>query len=563
VALTGSRGAIAVDVALPRELERAFAEGLERAAAEDVAARIWSRDARLWGAPDAPELANRLGWLTIAERMRTELGELIAFARECAADGLTDAVVLGMGGSSLAPEVIRQTFCEPGGERLRLHVLDSTAPAAIASLEREIDLDRTLFVVSTKSGGTIETLSLFKYFQAQVADRVGRRVGNGAGRAGADARDEGGDQFVAITDPGSALAALAEQHRFRRTFLGDPEIGGRYSALSYFGLVPAALIGVDLDPLLDRAAAAAAECAPAEAAAAQGCGVRLGVAIAELALAGRDKLTLAVSPSLASFGLWAEQLIAESTGKQGKGIVPIVDEPIAAPHAYGDDRAFVYLRDGDAADPELDAQVEALTLAGQPTLTITIDGRYGLGSAFFLAEFATAVAGWALAINPFDQPDVQSAKDTTSRLLEGYGASGALAAVDDADESALSELVSRLGSPHYLAIMAYVAPSPALERAIAALRRAIRDATAAATTFGYGPRFLHSTGQLHKGGPPTGRFLQLVAGGDEDIEIPAAGYGFATLIEAQASGDLETLRARGLPVERVRLRGSPPRRSAS
>jgi hypothetical protein len=356
-----------------------------------------------------------------------------------------------------------------------------------------------------------------------------------------------GGRFVAVTDPGSPLVDLARELGFRRVFENDPDIGGRYSVLSYFGLVPAALAGVSVEALLGNAQVAEQNTSSFDGAASNS-GLWLGVAMGELALQGRDKLTFVVAPPIESFGLWAEQLVAESTGKHGKGILPVADEPLGGPGAYGNDRLFVYLGNPDEPAEELDAALEELARAGHPTVTLDAHGAADLGRVFFFAEFATAVAGWALGINPFDQPNVQEAKDNTARVLEG----GELPVVEGGE---VGELLAGLAPPSYLAIMGYVAPSEEFDAAVAELRSAVRDATKATTTFGYGPRFLHSTGQMHKGGPPTGRFLQLVHDGEEDAEIPGAGYTFRHLKNAQAIGDLQTLRDHGLPAVQVRLEG--------
>jgi transaldolase/glucose-6-phosphate isomerase len=525
-------------------LEPAIAIRVARAVEDDVARRVWRKDETLWAAPGTPEIANRLGWLTITEPMREALPELTALRDGCLSDGLTDTVVLGMGGSSLAPEVFRRSFGEQS-QGLRLHVLDSTDAGAVASLEQAVDVEKTLFVVSSKSGGTIEPNSFFKHFHARVTAAVGADGADGAGR-----------HFVAITDPGSSLVDLAAEHGFRRTFQNDPDIGGRYSALSFFGLVPAALMGADVEALLDGAQVAEQACANYDSSDSNQ-GLWLGLALGELALQGRDKLTFVVDEPIASFGLWAEQLVAESTGKHGKGILPVADEPLGEPGAYGDDRVFVHLRDGDDPDGGAEEKVLALAKAGHPVLTLTAQGARDLGRIFFFSEFATAVAGWALEINPFDQPNVQEAKDNTNRVLEDYAAKGELPQLEDAGDDALRSLLSAAAPPHYVAIMGYLEPSAEVDAAVAELRATIRDATRATTTFGYGPRFLHSTGQFHKGGPPVGLFLQLVHDGDGDVEIPGAGYGFTVLKHAQAIGDLETLRAHGLPAERVRLEGDP------
>ena len=326
--------------------------------------------------------------------------------------------------------------------------------------------------------------------------------------------------------------------------------------LSYFGLVPAALMGVPIEALLESAQVAEQNCTSYDQAASNS-GLWMGLVMGELALQGRDKLTLCVSEPISSFGLWVEQLIAESTGKEGKGIVPVAEELLGPPDAYGPDRLFAYLRNADEPDADLDRRMEALAAAGHPTVTLSVHGATDLGRIFFFSEFATAVAGWVLGINPFDQPNVQEAKDNTGRVLERYAEDGALPDVAEADDSSLRALLHAAAPPHYVAIMGYVEPSVAFDEAIAELRETIRDRTGTATTFGYGPRFLHSTGQLHKGGPPMGLFLQLVHDGDEDVDIPGAGYSFGTLKNAQATGDLETLRAHGLAAERIRLQGDP------
>jgi transaldolase/glucose-6-phosphate isomerase len=519
-----------IDAWIPDELEPRIAERVKRAAEEDVARRIWGKDDTLWGPAGQPEVADRLGWLSVTDAMEDQLADLQAFADAVRDEGVADVVLLGMGGSSLAPEVIARSFGAQEG-RPRLHVLDSTDAGAVRDVEAAIDLDRALFLVSTKSGGTIETLSLFEHFWSRRPE---------------------GEAFVAITDPGSGLEALGRERGFRRTFLNDPDIGGRYSALSYFGLVPAALMGADVAGMLRQAGVAQLNCQSFESGDVSS-GLWLGLAWGELAAAGRDKLTYVIDPPLQSFGLWVEQLIAESTGKEGKGIVPVVDEPLGAPEDYGDDRTFVHLRHGDEPDEATDAKVAALHEAGHPVIVRQVDGPTDLGRLFFFAEFAIATAGWVLGINPFDQPNVQEAKDNTKRALDADARDQ-----PDATDDDLRALLDGLGAPHYLAVMGYVAPSEDFDAAVAELRATVRDATKAATTFGYGPRFLHSTGQLHKGGPPTGRFLQLVHDSEPDVEVPGAPYTFTRLKHAQAIGDLETLRGHGLPAQRVTLRGDDP-----
>src|SRR5579884_4122283 len=506
-----------IEATLPTQDQDRVADRINRALSEKVAQRVWRRDASLWGGPGIPEIEDRLGWLTLTEGVSAHANELRSFALECRAQGFTDAVLLGMGGSSLGPEVIRRSFAPVGTLRdgLRLQVLDSTHPDVVASVQRSVDLEKTLFIVSSKSGGTIETLSHYRHF-ARLAQP---------------------DHFVAITDPGSPLERLASEDGLRRTFLNPPDIGGRYSVLSEFGLVPAALMGVNVEVLLHGAQVAEQACAHYDSSASNS-GLWLGATLGELARQGRDKLTFIVPPPIESFGLWVEQLVAESTGKHGRGILPVADEPLGDPDAYGDDRVFVYLRDPDSADEEIDSAVEKLASAGHPTITLATHGPTDLGRIFFLSEFAVAVAGWALEINPFDQPNVQEAKDNTKRVLE----SGSVPSFDEADDVALRELLGGAGPPHYVAVMGYLPPSEALDHAAAELRAVIRQATGAAVTFGYGPRFLHSTGQLHKGGPPTGRFLQLVGGFAQDVDIPGEPYTFGTLMAAQAAGDLQTLR---------------------
>ncbi|MGI8512808.1 MAG: glucose-6-phosphate isomerase, partial [Solirubrobacteraceae bacterium] len=368
--------------------------------------------------------------------------------------------------------------------------------------------------------------------------------------------EEAGRHFVAVTDPGSPLVALAAEYGFRRTFENDPDIGGRYSLLSHFVLVPAALAGIAVEALLHRAQVAEQNCTSYDSGTSNS-GLWMGLVAGELATQGRDKLTFLVSEPIGSFGLWVEQLIAESTGKAGTGVLPVADEPVGEPSAYGDDRFFAYLRNADEPDEALDGAAEALAKAGQPVVTLAVHGAADLGRIFFFAEFATAVMGWVLKINPFDQPNVQEAKDNTARVLEAYESDGKLPEVADAGADELRDLLAGQGPPHYVAIMGYLEPSPRFDQAIAKLRVAIRAQTGATTTWGYGPRFLHSTGQFHKGGPPVGRFLQLVHDSDADVEIPGAPYTFGTLKNAQAVGDLQTLRDHGLPAERVRLTGDP------
>ena len=536
---------LTVTARVPASLTPLLQESLVLAAEQQVERRLREGDATLWAPLGTPEVANRLGWLTIAERMLAELAEVEAFAADVREQGFQDVVLLGMGGSSLAPEVLRRSFGQRPGEP-RLHVLDSTDAADIRAVQDAVDPPQTLFIVSSKSGGTIEPLSLFAHFWSTVED---------------------GGHFVAITDPGSGLEQLAREQGFRRTFAGDPNIGGRYSALSAFGVVPAALMGVDVRALLSGASGAwetaiatatATDDQGPPAPAQQTAAVWLGAALSALARAGRDKLTFVIAESLPGLGLWLEQLVAESTGKHGTGILPVADEPPGEPGVYGEDRVFAYLPHLGAPDAALDARVSALAQAGHPVITIPTRGPGDLGRVFLLAELAVAVAGWGLQIDPYDQPNVQQAKDATKRVLDDYEANHQLPQVADAQETELRALLLDGTPPDYVAIMAYLKPSPEFDEAAGELRATIREHTRATTTFGYGPRFLHSTGQFHKGGPKTGRFLQLVHDGPSDVEIPGASYTFTTLKNAQAIGDLETLRENGLPAERVRLQGDDP-----
>jgi len=518
-----------VEASLPPDFESAETARIELAVSANVAQRIWKRDPSLWGGPGVPEIDDRLGWLNVTDTLLDHADELVELKNNLIAEGYTDAVLLGMGGSSLGPEVIRQSFGElPGG--LRLQVLDSTHPDAIAAVEASVDLKKTVFIVSSKSGGTIETLSHYSYFKAKATP----------------------EQFVVVTDPGSPLVELADSDGVRNTYLNPPDIGGRYSVLSYFGIVPAALAGVPIAELLRQGQVGEQACSHLTSADTNS-GLWLGATIGELAKAGRDKLTFIVSEPIDSFGLWAEQLVAESTGKHGKGILPVADEPVGDPSVYGDDRVFVYLRNADSPNEEDDAAVDKLTEAGHPTITVSAHGATDLGRLFFISEFAVAVAGWVLEINPFDQPNVQESKLNTSKVL-----TDGIPEIKAADDAALKALLG-VKPPHYVAILGYLPTAgprnTGIDEAIAELRTTIRELTGVATTFGYGPRFQHSTGQEHKGGAPIGRFLQLVDTPQATIEIPGEAYDFGKLIAAAAAGDLQTLRAHDLPAERIVLDG--------
>ena len=505
---------------------------------EDAPRRLWAKDSTLWTSDPAKreEIRDRLGWLSVAEKMLEHVAELKQLARD--ARTYSDVVLLGMGGSSLCPDVLRNTFGSTKGHP-RLHVLDTTDPATILGVRSKIRIQDTLFIVASKSGETTETLSHFAYFWGEV---------NSNGRAGAAGR-----HFAAITDPGTSLEKLANEHGFRWIFRNPPDIGGRYSALSYFGLVPGALIGVDVDEMLERAVEMSHSCAdsvPVD----KNPGVWLGGVMGELALQGRNKLTLIASPRIATFGYWVEQLIAESTGKEGKGIIPVEGEPVGKPAVYGDDRLFVYIRmDGDAPH----RAVQALEKAGQPVVTLTMRDKLDLGGEFLRWEIATAIAGSILRIDAFDQPNVQESKDNTKKVLAKFKSSGKLPAAESVpaskSKSGLKALLERAKPGAYFAIMAYTTRTTASQAAIASIRASVRDATRYATTAGYGPRFLHSTGQLHKGGPKVGLFLQIVQDDTHDVPIPGQPYSFSILKQAQSLGDLESLTSRRLPVLRVTL----------
>ena len=500
----------------------------------EVIKRIWSKDHTVWK-PDPTEISDRLGWLNVTESMADQAPALQSFADEVKEAGYRHVVLLGMGGSSLGAEVLWQTFGSAPGYPQPV-TLDTTVPDWIQAVNRSIDVSKTLFLVSSKSGGTLETVSGYRYYRSLVEESMGK--------------EKAGANFVAITDPDSPLERLGQEQGFRRIFINPSDIGGRYAVLSYFGLVPAALAGIAIEDILESADGMREGCAsfvstrddPA---------AWLGAAMATLASKGRDKLTIVTSPSISSFGLWAEQLLAESTGKEGKGIVPVAGEPLAEPESYGDDRLFVYLRVEDDDNANADADVERLESSGQPVIRLNLRDRYGLGAEFFRWEFATAVAGAVLGINPFDQPNVQSAKDKTADLLQAYGSSGALPQIEA--PGSLKDLLAEAKAGDYLAIMAYLRPTPEVEQAMADLRRKVVEKHKIATTFGYGPRFLHSSGQLHKGGPASGLFLQLVIDHENDVPIPGQIYSFATLADAQAIGDLQVLQELGRRVAMVKL----------
>ena len=522
----------------------------------DFFRRFWAKDFTLWTDRELPEIVDRMGWLQMPERMRGKLSPLISFADEIRAAGFVHVVLLGMGGSSLAPEFFQKTF----GRRLgypELLVLDSTHPQAVRALEKRIDIERTLFLVSSKSGTTSETLSFFRYFWSRVAQLTATP----------------GERFAAITDPGTSLALLAGERKFRRLFEAHPEVGGRYSALSEFGLVPAALIGVNVGALLASAAAAANDSSSA---------FLLGAALGEVARQ-RDKLTILTSPSLSHFPDWLEQLLAESTGKDGKGVVPVVDEPVidcvvsstTLRAGYGNDRFFAGISFDADQDHELGDRLAALARAGFPVIRIRLGDIHALGEEIFRWEIATAAAGSVLGIHPFNQPDVESAKEMARKIMarggnEDVRGESAEETVPLADggrlKNALKEWLALARPGDYFAVQAYLAPGRDVSLEFQEIRSLLLQHTRLATTFGYGPRFLHSTGQLHKGGPNCGLFLQIV---DEtplkvvdettaDLAVPESGYSFGALIRAQSLGDFQALRQKGRRVLRLGLGHDAP-----
>ena len=517
-----------------------YAPEIEVAAAElrrrEVVCRIWRKDHTLWKRePD--EIADRLGWLHVSEAMREKAAELRGFADEVRAAGYRQVVLLGMGGSSLGPVVLSQAFGRGEGYP-EFVVLDSTLPTAVRAVRDTIDPASTLFLVSSKSGTTVEPNALYRFFRGMVEEAVGE--------------EWAGESFAAITDPGTPLEALARNQKFRRAFLNPPDIGGRYSVQSYFGLVPAALMGLDVTAALNRVDVMRRSCTASDGAH-DNPGAQLGAVLADLARSGKDKLTLVTSPAISGFGLWVEQLVAESTGKEARGIVPIAGEPLQPAESFGDDRLFVYVRLEGDDNSETDAASERLLSAGQPLLRIDLNDIYDLWGEFFRWEFATAVAASLQGVNPFDQPDVQQSKDLTTQVLRNPGS-----APMATETTSVRELLSDAKGGDYLAIMAFLRQTPELEAAFSELRRSVMDRHSIATTLGYGPRFLHSTGQLHKGGPDSGLFLQITATNRDDLPVPNAPYTFGALARAQAEGDLRALQAVGRRVARVNLESDEP-----
>ena len=518
---------------LPDDLADKVRARMDDMRRRDVVHRIWDSDPTVWSGGDEDKW---LGWLTLPTQDRASLTSAAHLAGEINAERVRDVVLLGMGGSSLAPEVIRSIIGRADGYP-ELHVCDSTDPAQLRSVERAIDFERTLFLVASKSGSTLEVNILKEYFFHRVLDRLGAK--------------EAGSRFVLTTDPGSMLHQVALQEGFRGIFDGLPNVGGRYSALSNFGLVPASVIGADVSKLLDSAADMARRCWSDDP---DNTAFELGVILGELSLQGRDKPTLIAPSGLASFGAWLEQLVAESLGKGGKGIIPIDGEAPGDPDVYGRDRIFVQLRLTDAADSETDAMVERFERAGHPIVRIVWPHPYALGGEFFRWEFATAVAGAVLGVNPFDQPDVEATKVVTRRLAAEYDITGVLPSEGHvSDMAGVVALLNQLHEGDYFALLAFVEMSDRHRSALQAIRGLVRDRKKVATAVGFGPRYLHSTGQAHKGGPNSGVFLLITCEDREDLPVPGQKYTFGTIKLAQALGDYEVLRDRGRRVIRLHL----------
>jgi glucose-6-phosphate isomerase len=528
--------------------DAAFRAAFEQLDRDHSVPRLWKKDPALWKSePDQQAIiANSLGWLIVAETMQSHVADLEAFAQGVKNAGFEFCVVLGMGGASLCPQVLAHAF-NPREGFPQLYVLDSTVPTAIRHLEQKINLGNTLFIVASKSSLTTEPQLFHRYFR----DRVKRIKG-----------DTAGENFVAITDPGSQLAREAAHGHFRRIFLDTAEIGGRFSALSYFGLLPLALMGGDLKMLLDRAVSAAANCRDSVPLS-ENPGAQIGAALASLAAAGRNKLTLVIPPPLTTLGPWIELLLAECLGKEGKGIVPIAGEPLNSPDVYGDDRVFVYIRTEAAGDADIDSKLSALEAAGHPVLRHVLRDPLDLGEEFFVWEFAAAIAASLLGVNPFDQPDVQESKANTVRLLTEYAENESLtqqklvvadttlrifADAENCDvlrrggsslQAMLRTHLARLNPGDYFAIAQFIEELKNFDSLVQEIRLVVRDDKKIATTTGYGPRFLHSTGQLHKGGPDTCLFLQLTSEDINDIDVPGEKFSFGVLKQAQALGDFE------------------------
>ncbi len=541
---------------LPGPLAAAVAASLEDWKKNNKVARLWQKDPSLWTGTDE---CNWLGWLTIAAEQLARLEVLKLIAADVKKARFKNALLLGMGGSSLCPEVLRMTFGKVKGFP-ELHVLDSTDPAQIKAIEAKVDLKSTICIVSSKSGSTLEPNIYKQYFFEQIKAKVGEK--------------EAGNRFIAITDPGSKMQQVAEADKFRKIFFGVPSIGGRYSALSNFGMVPAAVMGLDLARFLKNTEEMVQACGAASAADANP-GVILGAILGVAANQGRDKLTIITSPGIFDLGAWLEQLIAESTGKVGKGIIPVDRERLAKPATYGNDRVFAYLRLASKPNKAQDAAVAALEKAGHPVVRITLPNTHNLGQEFFRWEVATAVAGSIIGINAFNQPDVEASKLETRKLTSQYEATGSLPPevpffeasgiklfADEKNAAAvhgpnladvLKSHILRLGAGDYFAVLGYITMNPANEKALQAIRHAVRDKKKVATVLGFGPRFLHSTGQAYKGGPNSGVFLQITCDDPKDLPVPGQKYTFGIVKAAQARGDFAVLAERGRRALRVHL----------
>jgi len=539
---------------LPGPLAGAVATSIEDWKKNNKVARLWQKDASLWSGTDE---SNWLGWLTITEEQLGQIDALKQIAGDVKKARFKHALLLGMGGSSLCPEVLQMTFGKikgfPG-----LHVLDSTDPAQIRAIEAKVDLKSTICIVSSKSGSTLEPNIYKQYFFEQVKAKVGEK--------------DAGNRFIAITDPGSKMQQVAEADKFRRIFFGVPSIGGRYSAISNFGMVPAAVMGLDVAKFLKNTEKMVQACG-ASSAADSNPGVVLGNILGVAANHGRDKITIITSPGISDLGAWLEQLIAESTGKIGKGIIPVDRERLAKPAIYGRDRVFAYLRLASKPNKAQDAAVAALEKAGHPVVRITLPNVYALGQEFFRWEIATAVAGSIIGINAFNQPDVEASKIETKKLTSQYEATGSLppevpffegsgiklfadeknvAAVHGPNLSdVLKAHILRLREGDYFAVLAYITMNPANEKVLQSIRHAVRDKKKVATVLGFGPRFLHSTGQAYKGGPNSGVFLQITCDDAKDLPVPGQNYTFGVVKAAQARGDFAVLAERGRRALRV------------
>ena len=543
---------------MPGDLKAAVEAELDEWEKDRKIERLWAQDASLWTGKNENKW---LGWLNLVAEQQKTIRRFTNFSAEVRDARFSHILLLGMGGSSLCPEVISKSFGRIEGFP-ELHVLDSTDPAQVKSFERKVDSGRTLFIVSSKSGTTLEPNIFKQYFFQQTQEVVGQ--------------DDAGSRFVAITDPGSKLRQEAERDHFRKIFLGVPSIGGRYSALSDFGLVPATAMGVDVATFLNRAHEMVVACGT-DVTPKNNPGVILGAVLGTAHNQGRNKLTIISSPGIYDLGAWLEQLIAESTGKNGRGIIPVDREPLTEPEAYGDDRLFVYLRLESAPDAAQDRTINELIKSGQPVISISVDGVYSLGQEFFRWEIATAVAGSIIGMNPFDQPDVEASKVATRKLTEEYERTGSLPSespffaagvklfADQKNEAELKAVAEptlegflqahlrRLQPGDYFALLAYVENNESHERLLQSAREAVLDASGAATCLGFGPRFLHSTGQAYKGGPNTGVFLQITCDDANDLPVPGQKYSFGIVKAAQARGDFAVLAERGRRALRVHL----------